>query len=78
MKNFLEKLVGKRYENLDLLKNDIEILTGEEIEEIVESNSDRPEEMDFMIDFFFKSEKFDVHTLFYLKDNCGNYYITEV
>lgn len=72
----LEKLVGKRYENLDLLKNDIEILTGKTVNTIIESESDRIEGMDFMIDFEFK--EFDIHTLFYLKDNGGNYYITEV
>ena len=72
----LEKLVGRRYKTLDLLKNDIEILTGKTVNTIIESKSDRLEELDFMIDFEF--EEFDVHTLFYLKDNGGNYYITEV
>ena len=37
----------------------------------MESESERDSEMDFMIDYEF--EKFDVHTLFYLKDNNGNY-----
>jgi hypothetical protein len=74
----LRKIVGKRYENLQLLKHDIEILTGEIIKEISESESDRLEEMDFMIDFYFENEEFEVHTLFYLKDNDGKYYITEV
>ena len=72
----LEKLVGRRYENLELLKNDIEILSGKIVNSIIESESDRLEEMDFMIDFEF--EEFDIHTIFYLKDNSGRYYITEV
>lgn len=72
----LEKLVGRRYENLELLKNDIEILTGKTISTIIESESERFEDMDFMIDFEF--DQFDIHTIFYLKDNGNNYYITEV
>lgn len=72
----LEKLVGRRYETLELLKNDIEILTGKNVSTIIESESDRPEETDFMIDYEFK--EFDIHTIFYLKDNAGRYYITEV
>lgn len=72
----LEKLVGRRYENLELLKNDIEILSGKNVNAIIESESDRFEEMDYMIDFEF--EEFDIHTIFYLKDNAGRYYITEV
>lgn len=72
----LENLVGKRYESLDLLKSDIEILTGKTVSTIIESESERLEELDFMIDFEF--DEWDIHTLFYLKDNGGNYYITEV
>ena len=74
--NMLEKLVGRRYANLELLKNDIEILTGKTVNTIMESESDRLPEQDFMIDFEF--EEFDIDTIFYLKDNAGNYYITEV
>ena len=72
----LEKLVGRRYANLELLKNDIEILSGKKVNTIMESESERFEECDFMIDYEF--EEFDIHTLWYLKDNVGNYYITEV
>ena len=72
----LEKLVGRRYETLELLKNDIEILTGENVNAIIESESERLEDTDFMIDFEF--EEFDIHTIFYLKDNANRYYITEV
>ena len=72
----LNKLVGRRYANLELLKNDIETLTGKTVNTIMESESDRLPEQDFMIDFEF--EEFDIDTIFYLKDNSGNYYITEV
>lgn len=72
----LEKLVGRRYATLELLKHDIELLTNKKVNAIIESESDRLEETDFMIDFEFK--EFDIHTLWYLKDNAGNYYITEV
>lgn len=72
----LKKIVGRRYESLELLKNDIEVLTGRDVNVIIESESDRLEEMDFMIDYEF--EPFDIHTLYYLKDNAGRYYITEV
>lgn len=74
--SILENLVGRRYASLDLLKNDIEILIEKNVTNIEESNSDRFEEMDFMIDYEIEgSDK--VYTLFYLKDNCGSYYITE-
>lgn len=72
----LEKLIGRRYETLELLRNDIEILTGKKVNTIIESESDRPEETDFMIDIEF--EEFDITTIFYLKDNADRYYITEV
>lgn len=72
----LEKLVGRRYENLELLKNDIEVLSGKKVNAIIESESDRFDEMDYMIDYEF--EEFDIHTLFCLKDNADRYYITEV
>ena len=75
--SILENLVGRRYNSLDLLKNDIEILIEKTVTNIEESDSDRFEEMDFMIDYEIKgSDK--VYTLFYLKDNGGAYYITEV
>ena len=35
----LEKLVGRRYETLELLKNDIEILSGKKVNTIMESES---------------------------------------
>ena len=48
------------------------------IEVITESDSDRFDDMDFMIDFYFENDESNVYTAFYLKDNSGNYYITEV
>lgn len=72
----LEKLVGRRYETLELLKHDIELLIGKKVNTIIESDSDRFEHQDFMIDYEF--EEFDIHTLFYLRDNENRYYITEV
>ena len=75
-KSILKELVGRRYATLELLKNDIEILTNKKVNTILESDSERYSDMDYMIDFEFT--EFDIHTLFYLKDNGGNYYITEV
>ena len=75
--SILENIVGRRYCSLDLLKNDIEVLIEKKVTHIEESDSDRFEEMDFMIDYEIEdSDK--IYTLFYLKDNGGAYYITEV
>lgn len=75
--NKLEKLVGRRYETLDLLRHDIELLTGRQLNTIFESESERLEGCDLMIDYEFV-EMEDVYTLFYLKDMADRYYITEV
>ena len=72
----MESLVGRRYENLDILKADIENISGRKVNAIIESESDRPEGTDLMIDYEF--EPFDIHTMFYLKDMADRYYITEV
>lgn len=74
----LEKLIGRRYANLELLKNDIELLTKRNVKSIIESESDKLEECDFMIDFCFEDNEWDIDTIHYLKDNAGQYYITEV
>lgn len=74
----LEKLVGRRYVNLELLKNDIELLTKRNVKSITESELDRLEECDFMIDFCFEDNEGDIDTIYYLKDNAGQYYITKV
>lgn len=78
IKKNLEKIVGRRYATLELLKQDIENFTGKTINAIIESESERYEHLDFMIDYEFKEQIGDVRTLFYLKDNGGNYYITEI
>lgn len=72
----MERLVGKRFENLDKLKNSIEEITHRKVGTIIESESDRIDGTDYMIDFEFG--RFDIHTIFYLKDNANRYYITEV
>ena len=72
-----EKIVGRRYESLDLLKSDIETCLKRKVEIIIESESEQPEGFDFMIDYWFEDEN-EAETIWYLKDNAGNYYITEV
>lgn len=72
----LDKLVGRRFKTLDDIKNEIEKNTDLKINCIMESDSERPEDTDFMIDIEFK--EFNIYTIFYLLDNDGRYYITEV
>jgi len=72
----MERLVGRRFKTLDELKAEIEKITQKKVNTVIESESDRPEGTDYMIDYEF--ETFDIHTMFYLKDNADNYYITEV
>ena len=72
----MERLVGRRFKSLDELKAEIEKITQKKVNTVIESESDRPEGTDYMIDYEF--ELFDIHTMFYLKDNADNYYITEV
>jgi hypothetical protein len=73
-----ESIVGKRYESLDLLKNDIETCLKRNVKSIIESESERMEELDFMIDYCFEDDENEIETIWYLKDNAGRYYITEV
>ena len=72
----MERLVGRRFKTLDELKAEIEKITQKKVNTVIESECDRPEGTDYMIDYEF--ELFDIHTMFYLKDNADNYYITEV
>lgn len=58
----LYNLVGKRFNTLDQLKIAIEKISNMKVD---------------MIDFCYL-ELQDIHTMFYLKDNAGRYYITEV
>lgn len=73
----IKTIVGKRYETLDLLKNDIEIVLNKNVETIIESESERIDELDYMIDFCLENDH-EVYTIFYLRDNGGKYYITEI
>jgi hypothetical protein len=75
--NMLEDLVGRRYKNLEELKCNIEALTQRKVKTIIYSESNRLDETDYMIDYEFEGFD-DIFTLFYLKDNANNYYITEV
>lgn len=73
----LYDLVGKRFNTLDQLKMAIEKIGNMKVDMIAESQTERPEDSDDMIDFCYL-ELQDIHTMFYLKDNVGRYYITEV
>ena len=73
----IEKMVGKRYASLNEIKKEIEKLTSVKVAEIIKSSSDSIKGTDFMLDFEFEDDG-DVYTIFYLKDNAGNYYITEI
>lgn len=55
----------------------IEKISNMKVDMIAESQTERPEDSDDMIDFCYL-ELQDIHTMFYLKDNAGRYYITEV
>lgn len=73
----LYDLVGKRFNTLDQLKMAIEKISNMKVDMIAESQTERLEDSDDMIDFYYL-ELQDIHTMFYLKDNAGRYYITEV
>lgn len=72
----LNKLVGKRFYTLDEIKNEIEKNADIKVSCIMESESEKPDGTDFMIDIEF--ERFNIYTIFYLLDNDNRYYITEV
>lgn len=72
----MKTLVGMRFDSLEKLKEHIEKITNKSVRAIIESESERDEAMDYMIDFEF--EVANIHTIFYLKDNANRYYITEV
>lgn len=72
----MKTLVGMRFDSLEKLKEHIEKNTNKSVRAIIESESERDEAMDYMIDFEF--EVANIHTIFYLKDNANRYYITEV
>lgn len=72
----MKTLVGMRFDSLEKLKEQIEKVANKRVRAIIESESERDEAMDYMIDFEF--EVANIHTIFYLKDNANRYYITEV
>lgn len=71
-----QNLIGNRYKNLEDLKTDLEKLHNCKVVNIFESESERLEDSDFMIDYELENDT-DVYTVFYLFDNAHNYYITE-
>lgn len=73
----IENLVGRRYSTLELLKHDIELMSNRKVVNIELSDSDRYDDMDFLIDYEYEDDD-EVYTLFYLFDNANSYYITEV
>lgn len=71
-----QNLIGNRYKNLEDLKTDLEKLHNCKVINIFESESERLEDSDFMIDYELENDE-DIYTVFYLLDNAHNYYITE-
>lgn len=69
--DFLEGLVGNRYESIEDLKNDF----LEDVNVFL-SESERLEQYDYMLDGEF--DQYNSFTLFYLLDNSGKMYITEI
>lgn len=73
--NALKKIVGQRYNSLQEVQKDIEDITGKKIRDIEDSNMPGVR-TDFIMSYRF-TDSDDFHILHYLKDNAGNYYITE-
>jgi hypothetical protein len=75
----LEKLVGRRFAGLDELKKEIERLIRKKVTSIGEADPEFQmkgiEHLDNLIDYEINEQFF---TIWYLKDNGGKYYITEV
>lgn len=71
----LEKIVGERYNTLQEVQKDIEDITGKKIRDIEDSNMPGVR-TDFIMSYRY-TDSDDFHILHYLKDNAGNYYITE-
>lgn len=71
----LEKIVGERYNTLQEVQKDIEDITEKKIRDIEDSNMPGTR-TDFIMSYRFMDSD-DFHILHYLKDNAGNYYITE-
>lgn len=74
----LSFLIGKRFFSLGKLEQAIESATGRPVK-CIESMTEY-EDADFIIDYEYQDKEGYGHVdeLYYLKDNAGNYYITEV
>ena len=75
----LEALVGTRYVNLPEFKKVIEDVTGKKVYTIVdegytEASRDFGTDCEILVEF----ANYEQYTIFYLKDNNNNYYITEI
>lgn len=72
----INRMIGKRYYDLEAVKGDLECLTGNKVLTIMFSETEKPEECDDMIDYEFETGQ--VETMYYLKDNSGKLLITEI
>ncbi len=75
----IQELVGKRFSSLKTIEEDLKLL-GATMPRVHYSESIKFVEQDFMIDGtldIYSQNDEDYFTLFYLKDNAGNYFITE-
>ena len=78
----LQNMTGRRYASLEDVKKDMEILTGKSVRNIIFSELEPKENdsecmtLDNMIDYELEGD--EVRTLYYLKDNAGKIFITEV
>lgn len=71
-------IIGMRFADLQEVKNEIEQSTGKKVYEIVdEGTTEASAEFGTDFEILVEFEQEEQHTLFYLKDNSGNYYITE-
>lgn len=85
----MKNLIGKRFETLEQIENEIFEATGY-YAKVIKSESETVEGLDNMLDYELYNTEDDknnqykegydgeVHTMFYLLDNANKYYITEV
>ena len=75
----IQNLENSRFENLKQITDRLKEF-GAENPHVFHSESERLEDQDFILDGTLKKESdedFNYFTLYYIKDNAGNYYITE-
>ena len=70
-------MLGTRHKTLEDLKECLQKYLGKKVVNIFESESERLENLDYMIDYELENDN-NVYTIYYLKDNENNYYITEI